>query len=42
LGAGSITRETFYCEERYDEWLRLELVADQLQLESAEQTSVKD
>lgn len=41
-GAGSITRETFYCEEGYDEWLRLELVADQLQLESAEQTSVKD
>ena len=30
--AGSITCETFYCEEGYDEWLRLENIADQLQL----------
>ena len=30
-GSGEITRETFYCEEGYEEWLRLEKIADQLQ-----------
>jgi hypothetical protein len=31
LNDGDITRETFYCEEGYEEWVRLEKLADQLQ-----------
>ena len=31
---GSITRETFYCEEGYQEWLRLENIASQLESSS--------
>ena len=40
--AGTITRETFYCEEGYDEWLRLEKMADHLQSAAAEQTSAAE
>jgi hypothetical protein len=36
---GTITGETFYCKQGYDEWLRLEKIVDCLQSASADRTS---